>query len=60
MVVQERAFLSEGLATYVALKGLDASVDPHVPVQVTLRGERLSTQQAHEQLVLLEVVGVVF
>lgn len=59
-VIQQRTLLGEGLATDFTLEGLNAGVDAHVPVQVALLRERLAAQQAHEQLVHLEVVGVVF
>lgn len=35
-------------------------MNPHVPVQVALLCESLPAEEAHEQLVHLEVVGVVF
>lgn len=51
--------MGEGLAADFTLKGLDTSVHAHVSVQVALLREGLAAQEAHEQLVHLEVVGVV-
>lgn len=58
-MIQQRTLLCEGFATDFTLEGLDASVDAHVSVQVALLREGLATQEAHEQLVHFEVVGVV-
>lgn len=58
-VIEQRALLGEGLATDFALEGLDAGVDTHVPVQVSLLREGFAAQEAHEELVHLQVVGVV-
>lgn len=58
-VVQQRALLSKRLPADLTLEGFDAGVDPHVPVQVSFLGKRLSTQEAHKQLVHLQMVGVV-
>lgn len=58
-MIQQRTLLGKGLTTDFTLKGLDAGVDTHVSVQVALLREGLATQQAHKQLVHLEVVGVV-
>lgn len=58
-VVLQRTLLGEGLPADFTLEGLDARVHAHVPVQVALLREGLPTQEAHEQLVHLQVVGVV-
>lgn len=58
-VILQRALLGEGLAANLTLERLDAGVDAHVPVQVALLREGFPTQEAHEQLVHLEVVGIV-
>lgn len=58
-VILQRTLLGEGLTANFTLERLDASVDAHVSVQVALLREGFTTQQAHEQLVHLEVVGVV-
>lgn len=58
-MVQQRTLLGEGLTADFTLEGLDAGVDAHVSVQVALLREGLAAEEAHEQLVHLEVVGVV-
>lgn len=58
-MIQQRTLLGEGFATDFTLEGLDASVHTHVSVQVALLCEGLAAQEAHEQLVHFEVVGVV-
>lgn len=58
-VILQRTLLGEGLTTNFTLERLDASVDAHVSVQVALLREGFTTEEAHEQLVHLEVVGIV-
>lgn len=58
-MIQQRTLLGEGLTADFTLEGLDAGVNSHVSVQVALLREGLATQEAHEQLVHLEVVGIV-
>lgn len=58
-VIQQRTLLGEGFTADFTLKGLDAGVDAHMSVQVSFLCEGLSTQEAHEQLVHLEVICVV-
>lgn len=58
-MIQQRALLGESLTADLTLEGFDAGVNAHVPVQVALLCEGLAAQQAHEELVHLEVVGVV-
>lgn len=58
-MIQQRTLLREGLPADLTLEGLDAGVNPHMSVQVPFLREGLPAQQAHEQLVHLQVVGVV-
>lgn len=58
-MIQQRALLGKGLAADFTLEGFDAGMDSHVSVQVALLCEGLAAQEAHEQLVHLEVVSVV-
>lgn len=58
-VILQRALLCKSLSADLALKRLDAGMDTHVAVQVPLLRESLPTEEAHEKLVHLQVVGVV-
>lgn len=59
-MIEQRALLCKRLPAYFTLKRLDPRVDPHVSMQVALLRECLATEQAHEQLVHFEMVGIVF